>query len=154
VLTLPRKVLPVKLVAPSQRTTDYTTYRANGGFSWLPVWSAVKTAECILKAMEDSGLRSLGGAGAPAGRKWRIVRDQPAPRVMASTLTVEPGTFKDRTYLERDPHRFLEGLLIAAQVVGVEACYIYLRDEYHGCRNLLEAEDHSCRPITLSFAAD
>ena len=85
--------------------------------------------------MEDAGLRGLGGAGFPAGRKWRIVREQPAPRLMAVNIDEgEPGTFKDRTYLERDPHRFLEGLLIAAQVVGTEAVYIYLRDEYHGCR--------------------
>jgi NADH:ubiquinone oxidoreductase subunit F (NADH-binding)/NADH:ubiquinone oxidoreductase subunit E len=83
----------------------------------------------------DAGLRGLGGAGFPAGRKWRIVREQPAPRLMAVNIDEgEPGTFKDRTYLERDPHRFLEGVLIAAQVVGTEAVYIYLRDEYHGCR--------------------
>jgi formate dehydrogenase len=91
--------------------------------------------------MEDSGLRGLGGAGFPAGRKWRIVRDQPAPRLMAVNIDEgEPGTFKDRAYLERDPHRFLEGLLVAATVVGIDACYIYLRDEYHGCRAILEAE--------------
>ncbi|MCY7306113.1 MAG: SLBB domain-containing protein, partial [Rhodoferax sp.] len=88
-----------------------------------------------------SGLRGLGGAGFPAGRKWRIVREQPAPRVMAVNIDEgEPGTFKDRTWLERDPHRFLEGVLIAAQVVGTDAVYIYLRDEYHGCRALLQAE--------------
>jgi formate dehydrogenase len=98
-------------------------------------------AEQILKAMEDSGLRGLGGAGFPAGRKWRIVRDQAAPRLMTVNIDEgEPGTFKDRTYLERDPHRFLEGLLIAAQVVDIDACYIYLRDEYHGCRAILESE--------------
>ncbi len=98
--------------------------------------------------MADSGLRGLGGAGFPAGRKWGIVREQPAPRLMAVNIDEgEPGTFKDRTYLERDPHRFLEGLLIAAQVVGTEACYIYLRDEYHGCRAILEARaGASCRP--------
>jgi len=91
--------------------------------------------------MEDSGLRGLGGAGFPAGRKWRIVREQPAPRLMAVNIDEgEPGTFKDRTWLERDPHRFLEGLLVAAHVVGIDACYIYLRDEYHGCRAILEAE--------------
>jgi formate dehydrogenase len=91
--------------------------------------------------MEDSGLRGLGGAGFPAGRKWRIVRDQIAPKLMAVNIDEgEPGTFKDRTYLERDPHRFLEGLLVAAKVVGINACYIYLRDEYHGCRAILETE--------------
>ena len=91
--------------------------------------------------MEDSGLRGLGGAGFPAGRKWRIVRGEAAPRMMAVNIDEgEPGTFKDRVYLERDPHRFLEGMLIAAWAVGISAIYIYLRDEYHGCRALLEAE--------------
>jgi len=83
-------------------------------------------------------LRGLGGAGFPAGRKWRIVREQPTPRLMAVNIDEgEPGTFKDRTYLERDPHRFLEGMLVAAHVVGIDAIYIYLRDEYHGCRGVL-----------------
>jgi NADH:ubiquinone oxidoreductase subunit F (NADH-binding)/NADH:ubiquinone oxidoreductase subunit E len=122
--------------------TDYATYRANGGYQLAAAIAAgTKEHESIIKAMEDSGLRGLGGAGFPAGRKWRIVRDQPAPRLMAVNIDEgEPGTFKDRTYLERDPHRFLEGLLIAAQVVGTSACYIYLRDEYHDCRALLQAE--------------
>ena len=91
--------------------------------------------------MEDSGLRGLGGAGFPAGRKWRIVRAEPAPRLMAVNIDEgEPGTFKDRHYLERDPHRFLEGMLIAAWAVGIEDIYIYLRDEYHACRAMLERE--------------
>jgi formate dehydrogenase len=91
--------------------------------------------------MKDSGLRGLGGAGFPAGRKWHIVREQAAPRLMAVNIDEgEPGTFKDRTYLERDPHRFLEGMLVAAHVVGIEAIYIYLRDEYHGCRQVLSRE--------------
>ena len=95
----------------------------------------------MIKTLEDSGLRGLGGAGFPAGRKWRIVRDEPAPRLMAVNIDEgEPGTFKDRHYLERDPHRFIEGMLIAAWAVGIDAIYIYLRDEYHGCRALLEAE--------------
>jgi formate dehydrogenase beta subunit len=122
--------------------TGYDTYRANGGYSLATALvEGRQDVESLIKAMEDSGLRGLGGAGFPAGRKWRIVRDQPAPRLMAVNIDEgEPGTFKDRTYLERDPHRFLEGLLIAAQVVGTETCYIYLRDEYHGCRAILEAE--------------
>ena len=121
---------------------DYAAYRAQGGYALATALATGKHgAEAVIKAMEDSGLRGLGGAGFPAGRKWRIVRDQPAPRLMAVNIDEgEPGTFKDRTYLERDPHRFLEGLLIAAQVVGVQSCYIYLRDEYHGCRALLQAE--------------
>ena len=125
--------------------TDYATYRAHGGYKLA---AAVADAahghdddERVIKALEDSGLRGLGGAGFPAGRKWRIVRDQLAPKLMAVNIDEgEPGTFKDRTFLERDPHRFLEGLLIAAKIVGIDACYIYLRDEYHDCRNMLEAE--------------
>jgi len=122
--------------------TNYALYREHGGYALAAaVVNGEEDAERIIKAMEDSGLRGLGGAGFPAGRKWRIVREQPAPRLMAVNIDEgEPGTFKDRTYLERDPHRFLEGLLIAAQVVGVEACYIYLRDEYHDCRAILQAE--------------
>ncbi|MDO8717399.1 MAG: NAD(P)H-dependent oxidoreductase subunit E [Polaromonas sp.] len=122
--------------------TDYATYRAHGGYALAAsLVNGEEDAEHVLQAMEDSGLRGLGGAGFPAGRKWRIVRDQPLPRLMAVNIDEgEPGTFKDRTYLERDPHRFLEGVLIAAQVVGAEACYLYLRDEYHGCRALLQAE--------------
>ena len=122
--------------------TDYATYRAHGGYALAAaVVNGEEEAERIIEAMENSGLRGLGGAGFPAGRKWRIVRDQPGPRLMAVNIDEgEPGTFKDRVYLERDPHRFLEGVLVAAQVVGIEACYIYLRDEYHGCRAILQTE--------------
>ena len=120
----------------------YESYRAQGGYTLAKeIIDGKRDAESIIKVMESSGLRGLGGAGFPAGRKWRIVKDQVAPKLMAVNIDEgEPGTFKDRTYLERDPHRFLEGLLIAASVVGIDACYIYLRDEYHGCRELLEAE--------------
>ncbi|MDB5886170.1 MAG: NAD-dependent formate dehydrogenase flavoprotein subunit [Polaromonas sp.] len=123
-------------------TTDYATYRAHGGYALAALLvNGEEAAEPILHAMENSGLRGLGGAGFPAGRKWRIVQGQSAPRLMAVNIDEgEPGTFKDRVYLERDPHRFLEGMLIAAQVVGIAACYIYLRDEYHDCRALLQAE--------------
>jgi formate dehydrogenase len=97
-----------------------------------------REAESVIQVLESSGLRGLGGAGFPAGRKWRIVRNQAAPRLMAVNIDEgEPGTFKDRTCLEADPHRFLEGVLIAASVVGCEAVYIYLRDEYHEARVLL-----------------
>ena len=120
----------------------YEAYRAKGGYALAKeIHEGQRDAESIIKVMESSGLRGLGGAGFPAGRKWRIVKDQVAPKLMAVNIDEgEPGTFKDRTYLERDPHRFLEGLLIAANVVGIDACYIYLRDEYHGCRELLERE--------------
>jgi formate dehydrogenase len=121
---------------------DLNAYKADGGYALLQgIASGTHQTEAVLKAMEDSGLRGLGGAGFPAGRKWRIVSEQAAPRLMAVNIDEgEPGTFKDRTYLERDPHRFLEGMLVAAHVVGIDAIYIYLRDEYHGCRQVLEAE--------------
>jgi NADH:ubiquinone oxidoreductase subunit F (NADH-binding)/NADH:ubiquinone oxidoreductase subunit E len=121
---------------------DFEAYVADGGYRLVAdLHNGKADTEQVLKAMEDSGLRGLGGAGFPAGRKWRIVREQPTPRLMAVNIDEgEPGTFKDRTYLERDPHRFLEGLLVAAHVVGIDAVYIYLRDEYHGCRELLTQE--------------
>ncbi|ALK91461.1 NADH-ubiquinone oxidoreductase-F iron-sulfur binding region domain-containing protein [Limnohabitans sp. 103DPR2] len=121
---------------------DFNAYVADGGYELLQALDkGTSDTEAVLKAMEDSGLRGLGGAGFPAGRKWRIVREQVAPRLMAVNIDEgEPGTFKDRTYLERDPHRFLEGMLVAAHVVGIDAIYIYLRDEYHGCRKILETE--------------
>jgi NADH:ubiquinone oxidoreductase subunit F (NADH-binding)/NADH:ubiquinone oxidoreductase subunit E len=121
----------------------FDAYCSGGGYALAASLAHASDAsvEACIKAMEDSGLRGLGGAGFPAGRKWRIVRDQPAPKLMAVNIDEgEPGTFKDRTYLERDPHRFLEGMLVAAKVVGVSACYIYLRDEYHGARALLDIE--------------
>ncbi|MEY4341851.1 MAG: NADH-quinone oxidoreductase subunit [Pseudomonadota bacterium] len=121
---------------------ELDAYVANGGYQLLKqIHNQSVEPEHIIQIMESSGLRGLGGAGFPAGRKWRIVREQAAPRLMAVNIDEgEPGTFKDRTYLERDPHRFIEGMLIAAQVVGIGAIYIYLRDEYHGCRQLLETE--------------
>lgn len=97
--------------------------------------------EDVLSKMEDSGLRGLGGAGFPVGRKWRIVRDQPAPKLMAVNIDEgEPGTFKDKYYLDRDPHCFFEGMLIAAWAVGIDEIYVYLRDEYAAIREMLEVE--------------
>ncbi len=139
----------VALAVKSQHTSavpgDYVplaAYRAEFGYqTYLDVLSGKRDTEATLKEMEDSGLRGLGGAGFATGRKWRIVRAEIGPRLMAINIDEgEPGTFKDRTYLERDPHRFIEGMLIAAQVVGIDKIYIYLRDEYHHCRALLEAE--------------
>ena len=105
-----------------------------------------RDVEAVIKTLEDSGLRGLGGAGFPAGRKWRIVRAEPAPRLMAVNIDEgEPGTFKDRHYLERDPHRFLEGMLIAAWAVGIDDVYVYLRDEYAACRAILETRARRAR---------
>ena len=131
---------PGSTVAPAY--AGYATYRKTGGYALLAECLAgSQDAEAMIAKMEQSGLRGLGGAGFPAGRKWRIVRAEAGPKVMAVNIDEgEPGTFKDRTYLERDPHRFLEGMLIAAWVAGVGSVYIYLRDEYHGCRALLERE--------------
>jgi formate dehydrogenase len=122
--------------------TGYAAYRKDGGYELLAqCLSGRHEAEALITKMEHSGLRGLGGAGFPTGRKWRIVRAEAGPKVMAVNIDEgEPGTFKDRTYLERDPHRFLEGMLIAAWVAGVGSIYIYLRDEYHGCRAILAAE--------------
>ena len=120
----------------------FDAYRAQGGYALAAaVVNGEEAAEDVLRCIEDSGLRGLGGAGFPAARKWRIVREQSAPRRLVVNLDEgEPGTFKDRTYLERDPHRFLEGMLIAAQVAGTEVCTIYLRDEYHAARRMLSRE--------------
>jgi NADH:ubiquinone oxidoreductase subunit F (NADH-binding)/NADH:ubiquinone oxidoreductase subunit E len=121
---------------------NYAAYRAAGGYALAAacVAGAKKPAD-VITVMEDSGLRGLGGAGFPAGRKWKLVSAEAAPRLMAINIDEgEPGTFKDRYYLERDPHRFLEGALIAAWAVGIDAIYTYLRDEYHGCRAILEQE--------------
>ena len=86
-------------------------------------------------------MKGLGGAGFPAGRKWRILRDQQAPRLLAINIDEgEPGTFKDRYYLESDPHRFFEGMLIASKVVGIDKIYIYLRDEYPAVKKIMEQE--------------
>ncbi|HLL09727.1 MAG TPA: NADH-ubiquinone oxidoreductase-F iron-sulfur binding region domain-containing protein [Rubrivivax sp.] len=121
---------------------DYATYLADGGYRLLQQCvDGTRDAESVIQTLEHSGLRGLGGAGFPAGRKWRIVRAEAAPRLMAVNIDEgEPGTFKDRVLLERDPHRFIEGMLIAAWAVGIDAIYIYLRDEYHGCREMLSRE--------------
>ncbi|MDQ1924473.1 NAD(P)H-dependent oxidoreductase subunit E [Massilia pseudoviolaceinigra] len=121
---------------------DYDSYRAAGGYVLArECHDGQRDAEALITTMETSSLRGLGGAGFPTGRKWRIVRNEPGPRLMAINIDEgEPGTFKDRYYLERDPHRFLEGALVAAWVAGVDTIYIYLRDEYHGCRAMLETE--------------
>ena len=121
---------------------DYAAYRKAGGYQLIADCLAGKhTREGITKVMEDSSLRGLGGAGFPTGRKWRLVAAEPEPRNMAVNIDEgEPGTFKDRYYLERDPHRFLEGMLVAAWAAGVGEIWVYLRDEYAGCRAVLERE--------------
>jgi formate dehydrogenase beta subunit len=121
---------------------DVAAYRADGGYKLLEACLAGKVPlEDILKKLEDSQIKGLGGAGFPTGRKWRFVRAEPKPRLMAVNADEgEPGTFKDRIYLETDPHRFIEGMLIGAWVVEATDIYIYLRDEYPQCRAMLMEE--------------
>lgn len=121
---------------------DYEAYLAKGGYQLLRDCQAGKrSAEEVIGILSDAGLRGLGGAGFPTGRKWSLVRAEAAPRLMAVNADEgEPGTFKDRVYLEQSPHRFLEGMLIGAWTVEAEAVYIYLRDEYPGLREVLLKE--------------
>ncbi|MFF8802533.1 MULTISPECIES: NAD(P)H-dependent oxidoreductase subunit E [unclassified Methylobacterium] len=121
---------------------DYDAYRAGGGYAVLErLRSGELPVEDILKVLDDGGLRGLGGAGFPTGRKWRSVRGEPGPRLMAVNGDEgEPGTFKDQLYLNTDPHRFLEGMLIGAHVVEAAEVYIYLRDEYPISREILARE--------------
>src|SRR5215472_22749 len=121
---------------------DFEAYRAEGGYTLLrSCLGGQRTREEIMQAVSDANLRGLGGAGFPTGRKWTLVRAEPAPRLMAVNADEgEPGTFKDRYYLERDAHRFIEGTLIAAWVVEAAEAYIYLRDEYPEIRLMLTDE--------------
>lgn len=125
----------------------YADYRKQGGYqTYLACRQGDRTADSVIKALDDSALRGLGGAGFPVGRKWRLVRAEPAPRYLALNIDEgEPGTFKDRYFLERDPHRTLEGVLIAAWAVGIERIYIYLRDEYPACYRMLIEEMEAMR---------
>lgn len=140
------KIKPLVAAKKTQCATgkylNYAEYRKSGGYDLaIECLNGTRDAESLIKTMENSGLRGLGGAGFPAGRKWRIVRGEKGPRVMAVNIDEgEPGTFKDRHYLERDPHRFLEGVIVAAWTVQISEVYIYLRDEYAGIRAILEKE--------------
>ena len=131
-----------KTDAPVSDYITYNNYINSGGYQLVNrYFDSTNSTETIIEIMKDSGLRGLGGAGFPAGKKWEIVRQQPGPRVLAVNIDEgEPGTFKDRHFLEKDPHRFLEGALIAAHVVEIDEIYIYLRDEYAGCYEILQHE--------------
>ena len=132
--------------------TDFAAYQAQGGYALLKDCTGGKrTPEELIAIVSDSGLRGLGGAGFPTGRKWSLVRAEPAPRLFAVNADEgEPGTFKDRHYLERDPHRFLEGVLIAAWVVEARDTYIYIRDEYPEIRLMLLEEIDKLEEAGLS----
>src|SRR5579885_2122255 len=132
--------------------TDFAAYQKAGGYVLLKdCLSGKRTREEIIKVISDAGLRGLGGAGFPTGRKWQLVRAEPAPRLFAVNGDEgEPGTFKDRHYLERDPHRFIEGMLIAAWVVEAPETYLYVRDEYPEVRLMLIAEIDKVEKAGLS----
>jgi NADH:ubiquinone oxidoreductase subunit F (NADH-binding)/NADH:ubiquinone oxidoreductase subunit E len=119
--------------------TAFDAYVCGGGYELLKACrGGARTRDDIIKAVSDAGLRGLGGAGFPTGRKWSLVRAEPAPRLFAVNADEgEPGTFKDRYYLEQDPHRFIEGMLIAAWIVEAADTYLYVRDEYPEVRLLL-----------------
>ena len=135
----------------------YDAYVASGGYRLLrDCLGGGRTPDDVIATLEDSALRGLGGAGFPTGRKWRLVRAEPAPRYMAVNADEgEPGTFKDRHFIETDPHRFLEGMLIGQWAVSAQETYVYLRDEYPAARLLLSAavarleREGLCRPGTL-----
>src|SRR5215470_2602327 len=128
------------------------TYTSAGGYALLKAClGGARTRDDITKAVSDAGLRGLGGAGFPTGRKWSLVRAEPAPRLFAVNADEgEPGTFKDRYYLERDPHRFIEGMLIAAWIVEAKDTYLYVRDEYPEVRLLLADEIEKVERAGLS----
>jgi NADH:ubiquinone oxidoreductase subunit F (NADH-binding)/NADH:ubiquinone oxidoreductase subunit E len=121
---------------------DFDAYREQGGYKLLEdCLSGKRTREELISIVSDAGLRGLGGAGFPTGRKWSLVSAEPAPRLMAVNGDEgEPGTFKDRFYLGQDPHRFIEGMLIGAWVVEAKEVYFYLRDEYPEIRLLIQQE--------------
>ena len=132
---------------------DFAACREKGGYEiWRQCKEGARDVESVIAEIEAAELRGLGGAGFPAARKWKITRGFAAPRALAVNIDEgEPGTFKDRHYLESDPHRAIEGALIAAWAVGADAAYFYLRDEYHGCRAMFEAE---LRKVRESGIAD
>ncbi|ROZ72113.1 NAD(P)H-dependent oxidoreductase subunit E [Ramlibacter sp. WS9] len=125
---------------------DYKEYCEDGGYALAAaVANGEEDAEFVLHALDESGLCDLGGTGMPVGATWRRVRQEALESSTPASLVVdlsdcEPGSFKDRHFLERDPHRFLEGLLVAAHVVGADAAYICMRKDHHSIRVLLEAE--------------
>lgn len=143
VATVTSAVASGKLVPDNPQThIDFAQYMEKGGYLTAARVDSGKPAKAdIIQLMKAGGLRGLGGAGFRAGLKWEIVSDQPGPRYMAVNIDEgEPGTFKDRYYIEKDPHRFFEGMLIAASVVDIDKIWVYTRDEYALGRQILEQE--------------
>ena len=126
-------------IPPYQNLAEYL---AVGGYSMLEnCRSGARSVDDVIGELSESGLRGLGGAGFPTGRKWQIVRSYQGPRLMTNNGDDgEPGTFKDRFYLEREPHSMFEGALIAAWAVAAERIYLYMRDEYPAVLHILAHE--------------
>ena len=131
-----------QISAQTTQHINYEKYCKKGGYqTYQECINGKRTIEDVIKRIEHAQLCGLGGAGFPTARKWNILRQQKKPRLVAINIDEgEPGTFKDRVYLEQDPHRFIEGTLIACWAIEAEEIYIYLRDEYAACRNMLENE--------------
>ena len=127
------------LPALPAETVHFEGYRAGNGYRVLAECvNGERDPEDVVTTLENAKLRGLGGAGFPAGRKWRALRNEPEPRYVAINIDEgEPGTFKDRYFLERDPHRFIEGTLIGAWAVNAPDVYLYLRDEYATAERVL-----------------
>ncbi len=130
------------LIPKIPKYKGFDEYISSGGYKlFQDCISEKKTPEDVINELKNSGLRGLGGAGFPAGAKWEIVKKFPSPRLLAVNIDEgEPGTFKDRFFIETDPHRFLEGSLIAAWAVGIDEIYLYLRDEYAAGHEILLSE--------------
>ena len=137
-----QKVLEKAVIPEIPQYIGFDEYRSSGGYKlFQDCITAKKAPEEVINELKNSGLRGLGGAGFLAGTKWEIVKKFPAPRLLAVNIDEgEPGTFKDRYFLETDPHRFLEGSLIAAWAVGIDEIYLYLRDEYAAGHEILRSE--------------
>ena len=135
----------------NEKYIDMDSYLKNGGYDlYKKIKSNNVTFDEMIKVFSEAGLRGLGGAGFPAFKKWQFVRSYKGPRLMCINADEgEPGTFKDRLYLNMDPHRFLEGTLIAAELVEAETCYLYIRDEYYGLIKLIENEIHKLERINI-----
>ena len=135
----------------NEKYIDLDSYLKNGGYElFKKIKSNNVTFDEMIKVFSEAGLRGLGGAGFPAFKKWQFVRSYEGPRLMCINADEgEPGTFKDRLYLNMDPHRFLEGTLIAAELVEAETCYLYIRDEYYGLIKLIENEIHKLESLHI-----
>ncbi len=135
-------------------TLDFESYVKSGGYEILKNLKKKDNNkskyELALSQIEKSALKGLGGAGFPTGKKWRIVSQQNGPRLMAINADEgEPGTFKDRYYLSTNPHQIIEGILIAALLVGISACYLYIRDEYPEIIHMLKIELKKLKSTSL-----